>query len=155
MAECGGNGRGTHCVWYFTRPRRLERARHARRIFTDLKRCVDYWLCPSISANSRHVAFGYYHDSCAVFGHVARSCGSFLIFVVDSGYCCRWLTLYPRVSAKRHHTSWGTLLVGFVVAVVSTYACIHYFLAFIRRIGMQPFVIYRIILGLLLLAVVW
>ncbi|WP_113906628.1 undecaprenyl-diphosphate phosphatase [Aliidiomarina celeris] len=52
-------------------------------------------------------------------------------------------------------TSWGTLLVGFVVAVVSTYACIHYFLAFIRRIGMQPFVIYRIILGLLLLAVVW
>ncbi|RUO19107.1 undecaprenyl-diphosphate phosphatase [Aliidiomarina haloalkalitolerans] len=46
---------------------------------------------------------------------------------------------------------WDTLLVGFVVAAVSTYACIHYFLAFIRRIGMQPFVIYRLILGGLLL----
>ena len=42
-------------------------------------------------------------------------------------------------------------VIGFLVAVVSTYACIHYFLAFIRRIGMQPFVAYRIILGLLLL----
>lgn len=44
------------------------------------------------------------------------------------------------------------LLVGFVVALVSTYACIHYFLAFIRRIGMQPFVAYRVILGLVLLS---
>src|SRR5690554_1308274 len=124
MAECGGNGRGTHCVWYFTRPRRLERARHARRIFTDLKRCVDYWLCPSISANSRHVAFGYYHDSCAVFGHVARSCGSFLIFVVDSGYCCRWLTLYPRVSAKRHHHQLGNA-VGWLCSGGSEYLRVH------------------------------
>ncbi|MFW6339604.1 MAG: undecaprenyl-diphosphate phosphatase, partial [Wenzhouxiangella sp.] len=45
----------------------------------------------------------------------------------------------------------GPLTVGFVVAVLSTYACIHYFLAFIQRIGMQPFVAYRVILGLLLL----
>lgn len=46
---------------------------------------------------------------------------------------------------------WDVLLIGFVVATVSTYACIHYFLAFIRKIGMQPFVIYRLILGGLLL----
>lgn len=44
------------------------------------------------------------------------------------------------------------LLVGFTVALLSTYACIHYFLAFIRRVGMQPFVAYRIILGLVLLS---
>ena len=44
------------------------------------------------------------------------------------------------------------LVIGFVVAVISTYACIHYFLAFIRRIGLQPFVAYRVILGLVLLA---
>jgi undecaprenyl-diphosphatase len=47
---------------------------------------------------------------------------------------------------------WTVLLTGFVVATLSTYACIHYFLAFIRRIGMQPFVVYRIVLGLILLA---
>ncbi|RTE86756.1 MULTISPECIES: undecaprenyl-diphosphate phosphatase [Gammaproteobacteria] len=49
----------------------------------------------------------------------------------------------------------GPLLVGFIVAVVSTYACIHYFLAFIKRIGMQPFVIYRVLLGLLIIGAVW
>jgi undecaprenyl-diphosphatase len=45
----------------------------------------------------------------------------------------------------------GAFAIGFVVAVISTYVSIHYFLAFIRRIGMQPFVVYRVILGLLLL----
>ncbi len=47
---------------------------------------------------------------------------------------------------------WPVLLIGLVVSAISTYACIHYFLAFIRRIGMQPFVAYRIILGVVLLA---
>lgn len=46
---------------------------------------------------------------------------------------------------------WDVLLIGFVVAVISTYACIHYFLAFIKRIGMQPFVVYRVVLGAVLL----
>ncbi|NBB93751.1 MAG: undecaprenyl-diphosphate phosphatase [Gammaproteobacteria bacterium] len=49
-------------------------------------------------------------------------------------------------------TPWGLLMLGFLVSAVSTYACIHYFLAFIRRIGMQPFVIYRVVLGLMLIA---
>lgn len=46
---------------------------------------------------------------------------------------------------------WDLLLLGFVVSALSAYACIHFFLALIQRIGMQPFVIYRIVLGVLLL----
>lgn len=49
---------------------------------------------------------------------------------------------------------WDLLALGFVVSAMSTYVCIHFFLAFIKRIGMQPFVIYRIVLGGLLLAFV-
>ncbi|SFX40235.1 undecaprenyl-diphosphate phosphatase [Marinospirillum alkaliphilum] len=45
---------------------------------------------------------------------------------------------------------WGALLSG-----VSAYLCIHYFLAFIKRIGMQPFVVYRLLLGGLLLYFFW
>lgn len=44
-------------------------------------------------------------------------------------------------------------LVGFLVSMAATYISIHYFLVFIRRIGMQPFVAYRVILGLVLLAI--
>lgn len=51
--------------------------------------------------------------------------------------------------------AWDILFIGFVVSAVSTFACIHYFLAFIKRIGMQPFVVYRLVLGGLLLWFFW
>lgn len=62
-------------------------------------------------------------------------------------------SLLSAVTLLRNGTEmpWDILLLGFVVSAVSTYACIHYFLAFIKRIGMQPFVIYRLALGGLLL----
>lgn len=46
---------------------------------------------------------------------------------------------------------WAALLAGMLIAAITAFACIHYFLALIHRIGMQPFVIYRVLLGLLLL----
>ncbi|MDN6180235.1 MAG: undecaprenyl-diphosphate phosphatase [Halomonas subglaciescola] len=46
---------------------------------------------------------------------------------------------------------WSTLLTGTALAGVSAYLCIHFFLAFIARLGMQPFVLYRIVLGVWLL----
>lgn len=46
---------------------------------------------------------------------------------------------------------WSAVFIGTVLSGITAYACIHYFLAFIRRIGMQPFVFYRLILGGLLL----
>jgi len=58
------------------------------------------------------------------------------------------------LSSAEMSTPWELLALGFVASALSTYACIHYFLAFIRRIGMQPFVFYRIVLGGLLLALV-
>ena len=48
-----------------------------------------------------------------------------------------------------------TLIIGYVVSAVSAYICIHYFLKFLERVGMGPFVIYRIILGGVLLWMVW
>lgn len=46
---------------------------------------------------------------------------------------------------------WVSLVLGMFISGITAFTCIHYFLAFIRRIGMQPFVIYRILLGCLLL----
>lgn len=50
-------------------------------------------------------------------------------------------------------TDWSAMLAGIVISGISAYLCIHYFLGFIKRIGMQPFVIYRIALGLVLILV--
>jgi undecaprenyl-diphosphatase len=47
--------------------------------------------------------------------------------------------------------AWGAMALGIVLSGLSAYLCIHYFLAFIKRIGMQPFVAYRLVLGIILL----
>lgn len=50
---------------------------------------------------------------------------------------------------------WNALLLGTALSALAAYTCIHYFLTFIHRIGMLPFVIYRLLLGGLLLWLFW
>ncbi len=46
---------------------------------------------------------------------------------------------------------WTAIGVGVVLSALTAYLCIHLFLQLIERIGMLPFVIYRLVLGLFLL----
>lgn len=50
---------------------------------------------------------------------------------------------------------WLALGTGLVLAFISAYACIHFFLKIIERMGMLPFVIYRVLLGIVLLLFVF
>lgn len=43
--------------------------------------------------------------------------------------------------------NWLDMALGAVLAGVSAFLCIHYFLKFISNIGMMPFVVYRLLLG--------
>lgn len=43
--------------------------------------------------------------------------------------------------------AWSMILVGVLVSFVAAYICIFYFLKIIARMGMLPFVIYRLVLG--------
>lgn len=51
--------------------------------------------------------------------------------------------------------AWGDMALGALLSGVSAYLCIHFFLSFIQRIGMMPFVIYRLLLGGLLAVLLW
>ena len=46
---------------------------------------------------------------------------------------------------------WNELLLGAVLSCVSAYLCIYFFLKLIENLGMLPFVIYRLLLGAVLL----
>lgn len=46
---------------------------------------------------------------------------------------------------------WDVLMAGALISGVTAYLCIHVFLRLLERIGMLPFVIYRVVLGILLL----
>jgi undecaprenyl-diphosphatase len=46
---------------------------------------------------------------------------------------------------------WPELALGATLAALSAYTCIHYFIALIERTGVMPYVIYRLVLGAVLL----
>ncbi|MEW8507577.1 MAG: undecaprenyl-diphosphate phosphatase [Candidatus Thiodiazotropha sp.] len=48
-------------------------------------------------------------------------------------------------------TDWFSIGLGAGLAFITAYLCIHYFLRFIETLGMLPFVIYRVVLGGLIL----
>lgn len=51
--------------------------------------------------------------------------------------------------------SWGMLIYGALLSGIVAFSCIHLFLKLIQQTGFLPFVVYRVALGLVLLAVYW
>lgn len=52
-----------------------------------------------------------------------------------------------KLATSLEPVDWQTLGLGSILAFVSAYACIHYFLILVGKLGMMPFVIYRLVLG--------
>ncbi|WP_166269045.1 undecaprenyl-diphosphate phosphatase [Marinobacter caseinilyticus] len=50
---------------------------------------------------------------------------------------------------------WRSIALGASLSFVSAVVCIHLFLTFLERLGLMPYVIYRLLLGLLLLVMLW
>lgn len=51
---------------------------------------------------------------------------------------------------------WSTIVTGTILSFISAYACIHFFLKVIERMGMFPFVVYRLLLGIgLIIFLMW
>ncbi len=50
---------------------------------------------------------------------------------------------------------WNSLLLGVGLSFVAAYLCIKVFLRFVERVGMLPFVVYRLLLGAVILAIVY
>ncbi|MEJ1341079.1 MAG: undecaprenyl-diphosphate phosphatase [Candidatus Sedimenticola sp. (ex Thyasira tokunagai)] len=59
------------------------------------------------------------------------------------------LVTYDLISGSEA-VAWTELTLGALLSFVSAYLCIHYFLKLIERISMLPFVIYRLLLGAVL-----
>ena len=88
------------------------------------------------------LALGFDRNSAARF--------SFLLaipsIILSGGY--QTLQLIAEASVP-----WLEIAFGAVVSAITAYLCIHYFLRLVDRIGMLPFVIYRLILGVVLILI--
>ena len=49
------------------------------------------------------------------------------------------------------NTDWFALISGVSLSAISAFVCIHFFLKLLEKIGMWPFVIYRLVLGVILI----
>lgn len=67
------------------------------------------------------------------------------IILLSGGYKGLQLVL------ESSQVDWGAIGLGVLLSAVSAYLCIHYFLSFINRLSMMPFVIYRLLLGVFLI----
>ena len=60
-----------------------------------------------------------------------------------------------RMFTEASPIGWGELLLGILLSALSAGLCIHYFLRLVENTGMLPFVIYRVLLGLVILLVLY
>lgn len=67
------------------------------------------------------------------------------IIVLSGGY------QGSKLLAEPTHYDLGAILLGTGISFVSALVCIHFFLKIIGRMGLLPFVIYRLLLGIVLL----
>ena len=73
---------------------------------------------------------------------------SFLMSIpVIAGAC---LLMLLDLLSMSNQAAWDHLLVAFVISAGVAYLSIHWFLKLLARIGMMPFVVYRLVLGLIL-----
>ena len=60
-----------------------------------------------------------------------------------------------RVIMGEANIDWLQLVLATAISAVAGWVCIAAFLALLKRVGLMPFVIYRLVLGLVLLWIVW
>jgi len=84
------------------------------------------------------------------FSRVASARFSFLMAVpaIASAGLLKGLEL----SNSELAIEWGVLALGATLSAVIAFSCMHWFMHFVERVGMMPFVIYRIVLSIV---IVW
>jgi undecaprenyl-diphosphatase len=92
-----------------------------------------------------------------VFGTSNRAAATEFAFLVGipTMYAATGLKLLEVLKSDgAAHEDWGALIVGFVVSLVVAFIAVKWLLRYIRSHRFTPFAIYRIVLGVLILAAV-
>ncbi len=63
--------------------------------------------------------------------------------------------LSVKLASSTAPVDWTAFVTGTLLSAVTAYVCIHFFLKLIGRMGMFPFVVYRLLLGAVLLVIFW
>lgn len=82
------------------------------------------------------------------FSRVASARFSFLMAV--PAIALPGLLKGAELATTNEPVAWGFLIIGALVSAIMAFACMHWFMRFVERVGMMPFVIYRILLAVVI-----
>jgi len=85
------------------------------------------------------------------FSRIAAARFSFLLAV--PAIALPGLLKGEELVSSAESVAWDVLAIGILVSAVMAFACMHWFMRFIERVGMTPFVIYRILLAIVIVAI--
>jgi undecaprenyl-diphosphatase len=105
-------------------------------------------LMPGTSRSGVTMSAGLF----AGFGRPEAARFSFLLSIPAGLAVLAW-DVKELVEKGPPQAGWTAMWVGLVVSAITSYLVIGFLLAWLRRAGMTPFVVYRILLGLTILAV--
>lgn len=74
---------------------------------------------------------------------------SFLLSIPAIAMAGSYLT--AKLVLEGSGVDWQAMALGSTIAFISAYTCIHFFLILLEKLGMMPFVIYRLMLGAFLI----
>lgn len=90
---------------------------------------------------------------CLGLSRVAAARFSFLLAVPGIAMAGGWE--FSKLLSAQAPVDWWPIAVGIAVSALTGYACIHYFLRAITRIGLLPFAAYRLLIAGAILYVFW
>ena len=82
------------------------------------------------------------------FSRVASARFSFLMAV--PAIALPGLLKGAELATTNEPVAWDFLIIGALVSAIMAFACMHWFMRFVERVGMMPFVIYRILLAVVI-----
>lgn len=134
-------------LWYADATRKQNRSEHSLRIkdilFVGFMQALA--LIPGTSRSGITITaglmLGLSRDAAARFSFLLS------IPIILAGGALKTKELMETPAA----VDWQAIIWGTLLSAVSAYLCIHFFLKLINNIGMMPFIIYRFILGVILI----
>ena len=102
-------------------------------------------LIPGVSRSGITITFGLF------LGLTRKAAARFSFLLAIPLILASGVMESVRMFVEVSPIGWGDLLLGAALSAISAGLCIHFFLRLIDRVGMVPFVVYRVLLGVVIL----
>jgi len=87
-------------------------------------------------------------------GFTRKSAARFSFLMALPAIALPGLLKGAELATAAHSINWGTLITGVAVSALMAFLCMHWFIRFIERVGMMPFVIYRVLLAIVIVVII-